>query len=103
MASNISRTGKMVIQCVSLDKAIPTFAPTLIKMDIEGAEYDALLGARRLIKEHTPSLALSLYHRPEHLWQLPILAHRLSNGMYHFYMRAHAQNDFELVLYAIPH
>lgn len=103
MASGISASGKAIIQCIALDDAIPTFAPTLIKMDIEGAEYDALLGARRLIKEYTPGLALSLYHRPEHLWQLPMLAHRLSNGMYHFYMRAHAQNDFELVLYAIPH
>lgn len=103
MASGISASGKAIIQCIALDDAIPTFAPTLIKMDIEGAEYAALLGARRLIKEYTPGLALSLYHRPEHLWQLPMLAHRLSNGMYHFYMRAHAQNDFELVLYAIPH
>lgn len=102
MASSISESGRSMIQCIALDDAIPTFAPTLIKMDIEGAEYHALLGASRLIKDHVPELALSVYHRPEHLWQLPMLAQRLSNGSYDFYLRSHAYNGFELVLYAIP-
>jgi FkbM family methyltransferase len=102
MASNISNSGTTVIQCVALDDAIPTFAPDYIKMDIEGAEYAALQGARRLISGHTPLLAISLYHRPEHLWQLPLLVESLAPGRYNFHMRSHALNDFELVLYAIP-
>lgn len=102
MASNISSKGTTIIQCVALDDAIPTFAPNLIKMDIEGAEYDALLGARQLITTYTPGIAASLYHRPEHLWQLPLLIESMAPGKYRFYMRAHALNDFELVLYAIP-
>ena len=102
MASNISSKGTTVIQCAALDDAIPTFAPNLIKMDIEGAEYDALLGARQIIKKHTPGLAVSLYHRPEHLWQLPMLVDSIAPGKYKFYMRSHAMNDFELVLYAVP-
>lgn len=101
-ASSISGDSKAVIQCLTLDESIPTFAPNLIKMDIEGAEYDALLGARQLISAHTPGLAISLYHRPEHLWQLPLLAKNIAPGKYNFYMRSHALNDFELVLYAIP-
>lgn len=102
MASNISSKGTTVIQCVALDDAIPTLFPNLIKMDIEGAEYDALLGARQIIKTHTPGLAVSLYHRPEHLWQLPMLVESIAPGKYKFYMRSHAMNDFDLVLYAIP-
>ena len=102
MASNISSTGTMVIQCVALDEVLPTFSPNLIKMDIEGAEYDALLGARNLIAAYQPRLAISLYHRPEHLWQLPLLVERLAPGKYQFMMRSHAQDDFDLVLYAIP-
>jgi FkbM family methyltransferase len=101
-ASGISNKGGAVVQCVALDDVIPTFAPNLIKMDIEGAEYDALLGARRLIETNTPGLAISLYHRPEHLWQLPMLAGSIAPGKYKFYMRSHAMNDFDLVLYAIP-
>lgn len=102
MASNISNKGTTVIQCVALDDAIPTLAPNLIKMDIEGAEYNAILGARQIISSHTPGLAVSLYHRPEHLWQLPMLVESIAPGKYNFYMRSHAMNDFELVLYAIP-
>jgi FkbM family methyltransferase len=102
MASGISASGKSVIQCIALDDAIPTFAPTFIKMDIEGAEYDALLGARQIINTYHPRLAVSLYHRPEHLWQLPMLVERIVPKQYKFYMRSHALNDFELVLYAIP-
>lgn len=102
MASNISSKGTTVIQCVALDDAIPTFAPNLIKMDIEGAEYDALLGARQLISAHTPGIAASLYHRPEHLWQLPMLVETIAPGKYNFHIRSHAMNDFELVLYAMP-
>jgi len=101
-ASSISSLGKAVIQCVALDDAIPTFAPNLIKMDIEGAEYDALLGARQIIRAHAPGLAVSLYHRPEHLWQIPMLVESIAPGKYKFYMRSHAMNDFELVLYALP-
>jgi FkbM family methyltransferase len=102
MGSNISKTGSTVIQCVALDDVLPNFAPNLIKMDIEGAEYNALLGARNLIAAHLPGLAVSLYHRPEHLWQLPLLVETIVPGKYRFFMRAHALNDFELVLYAIP-
>jgi FkbM family methyltransferase len=102
MASGISAAGGTLIQCTTIDDALPTFAPTLIKMDIEGAEYDALLGARRTIARHLPDLAVSLYHRPEHLWQLPLLVESMAPGKYKFYMRSHALNDFELVLYAIP-
>jgi len=102
MASGISASGRALIQCIALDDAIPTFAATFIKMDIEGAEYDALLGARKIINNHLPRLAVSVYHRPEHLWQLPLLVESIIPGKYNFYMRSHALNDFELVLYAIP-
>ena len=102
MASAISSKGTVMIQCVALDDVLPNFAPNLIKMDIEGSEYEAVLGARQTIAEHTPGLALSLYHRPEHLWQLPLLVESIAPHKYRFFMRSHARNDFELVLYAMP-
>jgi FkbM family methyltransferase len=116
-ASSLSAGGASLVQCVSLDEAIPDFAPTLIKMDIEGAEYDALLGAQRIISSFRPGLAISVYHRPEHLWQIPLLIECLSQTpaqstenpadslqplAYRYYLRSHAYNDFELILYALP-
>jgi FkbM family methyltransferase len=99
--SAISPAGSQVIQCVALDQVLPTFQPNLIKMDIEGAEYDALLGARGTIHRHRPGVAVCLYHRPEHLWQIPLLLHGWDLG-YRFYLRCHCYNGFELVLYAVP-
>ena len=99
--SAVNAQGDTVIQCASLDEALPSFAPNLIKMDIEGAEYPALLGAARTIRAHRPGLAICLYHEPAHLWQIPLLIHGWNLG-YRFYLRSHCHNGFELVLYTIP-
>jgi len=100
-SSCASATGDTVIQCVALDEALAAFRPNVIKMDIEGAEYDALLGARRTIHRHRPGLAISVYHRAEHLWAIPLLAGSWLQGGRH-YLRAHAHNGFELIYYWIP-
>jgi FkbM family methyltransferase len=100
--STISTSGDQVVQSVSLDQALPVFKPNLIKMDIEGSEYGALLGARETIKKYRPGLAICLYHKPEHLWQIPLLIRILTQKGGQFFIRCHAFNGFELVLYYIP-
>jgi FkbM family methyltransferase len=104
-SSIIAASGETLIQCVALDDALPNFAPTLIKMDIEGAEMDALSGARQLIRAYRPALAISVYHTPTHLWEIPLWVAQFSaeNGLnYTYHLRAHAHNCFETVFYAIP-
>jgi len=100
-ASNINQSGDIVIQCTSLDESLPTFQPNLIKMDIEGAEYNALLGSVKTIHKYRPGMAICLYHEPSHLWRIPFLI-RSWDLNYAFYLRCHCFNGFELVLYAIP-
>lgn len=100
-ASHIDDAGDIIVQTVALDDALPNFAPTLIKMDIEGAEGRALLGARRTIEAHRPHLAISTYHKPRDLWELMLLVHRWESG-YRFHLRTHCHNGFETVLYGIP-
>lgn len=100
-ASAICPTGTRVVQCVALDEVIPYFAPTLIKMDIEGAELDALLGAKQLIGRYRPGLAICVYHAPDHLWQIPLLLDSWGLG-YRCFLRSHAYNGFDQVMYAIP-
>jgi FkbM family methyltransferase len=104
-ASVASQSGTSVIQCISLDECIPTFQPTLIKMDIEGAEIDALLGAQQIIKEYHPALAISAYHTPAHLWEIPLRINQIAtqnNLHYTYHYRAHAHNCFDTIFYAIP-
>lgn len=100
-ASHISGHGDIVIQAVALDDALPGFAPNFIKMDIEGAESQALDGARKMVSAHRPRLAISAYHRPRDLWDL-LLKVRSWNLDYSFYLRNHSHNGFDTVLYALP-
>lgn len=93
-------SGEMTIQCVAIDDAIPGFRPTLIKMDVEGDELDALRGARKTLEDR-PGLAISLYHHPEHHWAIPLHLAALDLG-YRFEIRGHTQQSFDTVLYAYP-
>lgn len=99
-SSGISEGGNTVVQCVSLDECIGNFRPNLMKMDIEGAEFDAMNGAFQTIARHRPGLAICVYHRPDDLWRLPNLINEWDLG-YHLYLRLHAQSGFDLVLYAV--
>ena len=102
LGSHISSAGTSAIQCVSLDEALQNADINLIKMDIEGAEPDALLGARELIKDRRPGLALSVYHTPAHLWEIPFLVKTLIQGDARYYLRMHGHSTFDLVLYVLP-
>ena len=62
------------------DKTIDTLPPDdaalqadLIKYDVEGSEYEALEGSRRLITQCRPVLVVSLYHNNNDLYRLPAL------------------------------
>jgi FkbM family methyltransferase len=70
-----------------------------IKMDIEGAELDALHGAADIIKKHRPKLAISVYHKPEHFVEIPEFLESLDLG-YRFYLDHFTTYMEETVLFA---
>lgn len=98
--SSLARDGAETIQCVALDDSLSSFHPTFLKMDIEGAEFDALHGAASLIKKNRPNLAVCVYHFPHDIWRIPALLQSWNLG-YRFYLRSHAFNGFDMVLYAV--
>jgi FkbM family methyltransferase len=100
-ASSVNEIGTNTILGVAIDHIIPNFRPNFIKMDIEGAEIDGLLGARATINEFRPRLGICLYHTPQHLWEIPLLIKSWDLN-YKFYIRSHGSSGFDLVLYAIP-
>lgn len=51
-----------------------------IKMDIEGAEREALQGGMATLRRHRPRLMLDSYHRPDDLEVLPALIRRAHPG-----------------------
>lgn len=99
-SSSVSLSGSNNIQAVSLDDALTNFRPSVIKMDIEGAEINALLGAKRIIQKYKPKLAVCVYHTPEHLWEIPSLLNGWDLG-YRFHLRSYGFSTLETVLYAI--
>jgi FkbM family methyltransferase len=95
----ISEEGTSVIQCISLEDVLVHHAPTFIKMDIEGAEYEALLGAKLIIRAYRPDLAICVYHFLADLSRIPLLIHNWNLG-YKFYFRYHGDFNEEIVMYA---
>lgn len=91
--------GGTCIPVTSLD-AVINGKVTFIKMDIEGAEYEALKGAERLIRKYKPKLAVSIYHKPEDIWELPGLVLSFCPE-YTFYLRHYSLSSEETVLYAV--
>ncbi len=87
------------VQCVTIDDALPGFAPTFISMDIEGSEMAALRGAKCTIQEQKPDLGICVYHCPSHFWEIPNYLKAL-NPNYRFYLRNHTGYIYETVLYA---
>lgn len=76
---------KPEVELVTLDDDIEERI-TFLKMDIEGAEINALLGAKEhIIKDH-PKLAICTYHHYEHLWEIPKLI-KAMNPDYKLYLR----------------
>lgn len=83
--SSISESGKE-ISALSVDSILQGGKVTYIKYDIEGAENEGLLGSSESIKKHKPKLLVSLYHRNEDIFELPLYIRSL-NADYKFYLR----------------
>jgi len=70
-----------------------------IKMDIEGAELGALVGAESVLRRFRPRLAISLYHRPGDYWRIPLWLHSLDLG-YRLFLDHYTIHREETILYA---
>lgn len=73
---------------------------TYIKMDIEGSELMALYGAEEIIKKQRPKLAICVYHKPDHLWEIPFYLRNIVLD-YKIFLRHHSTLDYETVCYAV--
>ncbi len=76
-------TGSITIDELGKDTAI-----SYIKMDVEGAEKEALAGGIQTISHHMPKLNIAVYHRFEDIFEIPLMVHAM-NQKYCFYLRHH--------------
>ena len=102
--SFLDEDGDIEVQITTLDEiSDECTGNTLVKMDIEGAELDALRGAKKLIQERHPILTVCVYHKEEDLIDIPKFIHETADeGVYKYYLGFHGLDLAELVFYAIP-
>lgn len=88
------------IPCTSIDNCKDCEEATFVKMDIEGAEMDALIGGEKTIRRNHPKLAICIYHSLEDMVRIIEYIHD-TYPEYKLYVRQHMANEIETVLYAV--
>jgi FkbM family methyltransferase len=102
LQSSFNMNGSLTINCVSIDEHFNgEVKPTFVKIDAEGAEAEIILGAKNCIKSSSSIFAISVYHKYDHLWRLPILFNNLNNN-YSFYLRPLCAVSWDLICYCVP-
>jgi FkbM family methyltransferase len=93
--------GGSEISVTGLDEVARGGRVTYVKMNIEGAEIEALRGAGQTIQRWRPKLAVSAYHHPADLWRVPETIQEI-DPRYRLYLRQHDGGIIESVVYALP-
>jgi FkbM family methyltransferase len=100
--AGFSETEETQVDVVPLHEVIPDDAASLfIKIDVEGAEGAALAGAAQLIRGRDPIIAVCIYHRPDDLWQLPMVLHAIEPA-HRLFIRTLGEDGMDVVCFAVP-
>ena len=100
--SQIVEGAGIPIQSISIDSSFINWNPNLIKMDIEGSEFQALKGAEATIRNARPNLAISIYHKSSDIVQIPLWLKAVLGNNVRFYLRRHSRTVADTVLYVFP-
>lgn len=90
-----------MVSVTTVDDVVGDTRVDLIKYDVEGAEEAALQGSRRTILRDRPILAVSLYHRSEDLFNLPLIIRGICKDYRLYIRRKECLPAWELMLYAV--
>ncbi|MGB9181536.1 MAG: FkbM family methyltransferase [Pyrinomonadaceae bacterium] len=100
--ASFSSTGEVEVDVLPLYEVVEQNGGTLyLKFDVEGAEWEALRGADSLLRSTRPILAISVYHQPDDLWQLPLYLHSLNLG-YQLFLRTQGEDGMDVICFALP-
>ena len=100
--SRIDDSGECMIEVIDTGAFLHQLEedrPTFIKLDIEGKEQDVLRSAADYISRERPDMAVSIYHRLEDLWEIPLLLSNICPD-YRLYIRHQSNYYTETVCYA---
>lgn len=99
--NQITDDGVQQIEVDTIDSILSELgcSVTLIKLDINGAEYRALSGAQETIQKYRPRIVVRL-HTKEDFFRLPILLNKLAPDM-KLYLRQRNFMSMMLILYGV--
>ena len=97
---NTAENNTVTIEATTIDSILKGEEATFIKMDVEGAELNSLIGAKNTIIKYKPRLAIYVYHRRNDIWEIHKLLLKY-NPDYKFYLRIYSFTGNDAVLYAI--
>lgn len=86
-----AETGPQTVPTETIDHILDGERATYIKMNIEGSEIPALLGAENTIREYMPRLGIMGYHKTSDFWEVPLLIKEFWKG-YHISLRSYMKN-----------
>lgn len=92
--------GDVQVELKSIDSVVDGDRVSFIKLDVEGYELEALIGAKETILKYHPRMAVSLYHKKEDIWKIPEYLLELHQD-YKFYLRIYSNAYLEIVLYVL--
>ena len=99
MLSMLSEDAGNTIEVDTIDHLADGRPVTYIKMDVEGAELQALHGAEQTIRTFRPALGISIYHKQRDLIDIPRYIKQIVPE-YTFRFRVHKKLAIDTVLYA---
>ena len=71
----------------------------MIVKDVEGYEMEVLKGAKNILKKYNPIIAISIYHKKEHMFEIPEFLLEI-NDSYNFSITANNGTFIDMVLFA---
>lgn len=98
--SIVCADGEMQVQAYPLDELIEGRLCTFLKIDVEGYDKKAIIGASKLIRDQKPVIAVAAYHSESDFYEIFEILYSLYEN-YHFYLRSY-MNVQETILYAVP-
>lgn len=99
VSSNFQSNGNSVVNVKKIDDVVQGKA-TFIKMDIEGAEYEALQGCINIVQRYKPRLAISVYHKKDDIFRIPELILEMDSS-YQLFLRHYSITEHDTILYAV--
>jgi FkbM family methyltransferase len=98
--SSLDEAGELEVTVCSLDSLVPASDASFVKVDVEGGEIDLIGGASEILAEKRSTWTVMAYHRPDHLWEIPLELAQFGGRDLH--IRRYAEDCWERCIYAVP-